>query len=238
VLELRERDRLESLFLEVLEDQSKRELLLYLLCYIQLVKKEGNFSIGLDQFLGCAYRSFRASRSQWKDVLVELNLLKITDIYGNVYAGKDIYKLQEDNLLFVSLYEQYLEDFYGLSNRVVKYWSIAHRLSYSKLWNPQDAIHLGVYIFNEELYEEYMHYSELQKERFRRDAVFFEVLEKAVKGTTIQDCAKYWWEALELTKKLPDVYYGVDVEKLRKSLENNWRRCQKGKKVERSRWSL
>jgi hypothetical protein len=114
VLELRERNRLESLFLEVLEDQSKRELLLYLLCYIQLVKKEGNFSIGLDQFLGCAYRSFRASRSQWKDVLVELNLLKITDIYGNVYAGKDIYKLQEDNLLFVSLYEQYLEDFYGL----------------------------------------------------------------------------------------------------------------------------
>jgi hypothetical protein len=140
VLELRERDRLESLFLEVLEDQSKRELLLYLLCYIQLVKKEGNFSIGLDQFLGCAYRSFRASRSQWKDVLVELNLLKITDIYGNVYAGKDIYKLQEDNLLFVSLYEQYLEIFTGLSNKVVKYWSIAHRLSYSKLWNPQDAI--------------------------------------------------------------------------------------------------
>jgi hypothetical protein len=183
--------------------------------------------------LGCAYRSFRASRSQWKDVLVELNLLKITDIYGNVYAGKDIYKLQEDNLLFVSLYEQYLEDFYGFSTRVVKYWSIAHKLSYSKLWNPQDAIHLGVYIFNEELYEEYMHYSELQKERFRRDAVFFEVLEKAVKGTTIQDCAKYWWEALGLTKKLPDVYYGVDVEKLRKSLENNWRRCQKGKKVEK-----
>jgi hypothetical protein len=233
VLELRERDRLESLFLEVLEDQSKRELLLYLLCYIQLVKKEGNFSIGLDRFLGCAYRSFRASRSQWKDILVELNLLKITDIYGNVYAGKDIYKLQEDNLLFVSLYEQYLEDFYGFSNRVVKYWSIAHKLSYGKLWNPQDAIHLGVYIFNEELYEEYMHYSELQKERFRKEAVFFEVLEKAVKGTTVQDCVKCWWEALELAKKLPDVYYGVDVEKLRKSLENNWRRCQKGKKVEK-----
>jgi len=115
VLELRERDRLESLFLEVLEDQSKRELLLYLLCYIQLVKKEGNFLIGLDQFLGCAYRSFRTSRSQWKDILVELNLLKITDIYGNVYVGKDIYKLQEDSLLFVSLYEQYLEDFYGFS---------------------------------------------------------------------------------------------------------------------------
>jgi len=233
VLELRERDRLESLFLEVLEDQSKRELLLYLLCYIQLVKKEGNFSIGLDQFLGCAYRSFRANRSQWKDILVELNLLKITDIYGNVYVGKDIYKLQKDNLLFVSLYEQYLEDFYGFSNRVVKYWSIAHKLSYNKLWNPLDAIHLGVYIFNEELYEEYMHYSELQKERFRREVVFFEVLEKAVKGTTIQDCAKCWWEALELAKKLPDVYYGVDVEKLRKSLENNWRRCQKGKKVEK-----
>jgi hypothetical protein len=233
VLELRERDRLESLFLEVLEDQSKRELLLYLLCYIQLVKKEGNFSIGLDRFLGCAYRSFRASRSQWKDILVELNLLKITDIYGNVYVGKDIYKLQEDNLLFVSLYEQYLEDFYGFSNKVVKYWSIAHKLSYGKLWNPQDAIHLGVYIFNEELYEEYMHYSELQKERFRKEAVFFEVLEKAVKGTTVQDCVKCWWEALELAKKLPDVYYGVDVEKLRKSLENNWRRCQKGKKVEK-----
>ena len=78
-----------------------------------------------------------------------------------------------------------------------------------------------------------MHYSELQKERFRRDAVFFEVLEKAVKGTTTQDCAKYWWEALGLAKKLPDLYYGVDVEKLKKSLENNWRRCQKGKKVEK-----
>ncbi len=233
MLELRERDRLESLFLEVVEDQSKKELLLYLLCYIQLVKKEGNFSISLGQFLGCAYRSFRASRSQWKDVLVELNLLKITDIYGSVYVGKDIYKLQEDSLFFVSLYEQYLEDFYGLSNRVIKYWSIVHKLSYGKLWSPQDAIHTAVYIFNEELYEEYVHYSELQKERFKRERVFFEVLEKVVKGTISQDCAKHWWEALELARELPDVYYGVDVEKLRKSLETNWRRCQKGKRVEK-----
>jgi hypothetical protein len=105
VLELRERDRLESLFLEVLEDQSKRELLLYLLCYIQLVKKEGNFSIGLDQFLGCAYRSFRASRNQWKDVLVELNLLKITDIYGNVYVGKGYLQATGGQPALVSLYE-------------------------------------------------------------------------------------------------------------------------------------
>ncbi|WP_155991100.1 hypothetical protein [Thermocrinis jamiesonii] len=235
MLKLKERNRLQSLFLEVLEDQNKRELLLYLLCYVQLVKKEGSFSVSLDEFLRCAYRSFRSNRHQWKDVLVELNLLKITDIYGSVYSGKDIYKIQEDSLLFISLDPAYAEDFYLISNKLVKYWGIVHKLEYGKLWNVQDAINLGVYIFNEELYEEYMDYAEIQKERFRKEAVFFEALEEIIKGLTAKSEKNllHWLKAMELLKKLPDIYYGINVGKLKKDVENNWKRAQKGKKVEK-----
>ena len=235
VLKLRERDRLQSLFLEVLEDQNKRELLLYLLCYIQLVKKEGSFSISLDEFLKCAYRSFRSSRSQWKDVLVELNLLKITDIYGSVYSGKDIYKIQENSLLFISLDPAYVDDFHLISSKLVKYWGIVHKLEYGKLWNAQDAVSLGVYIFNEELYEEYMDYAEIQKERFKKETAFFEVLEEIIMGLTTkrEESLLHWLESMERVKKLPEVYYGINIEKLKKDIENNWKRAQKGKRTER-----
>ncbi len=235
MLKLRERDRLQSLFLEVLEDQNKRELLLYLLCYIQLAKKEGSFSVSLDEFLRCAYRSFRSSRNQWKDVLVELNLLKITDIYGSVYSGKDIYKIQEDSLLFISLDPAYVDDFHLISSRLVKYWSIVHKMDYGKLWNAQDAVSIGVYIFNEELYEEYMDYAEIQKERFRKEAVFFEVLEEVIGGLTArrEESLIHWLEAMELVKKLPEVYYRVNVEKLKKDIESNLKRAQKGKRTEK-----
>ncbi len=189
----------------------------------------------MDQFLRCAYRSFRSARSQWKDMLVELNLLKITDIYGYTYCGKDIYKVQEDNLLFVSLDPAYLDDFHLVSAKVVKYWNIVHKLDYSKLWSPQDAISLGVYVFNEELYEEYLHYAEIQKERFRREAIFFEVLEEVIGGLTSREAESinHWSEAMERVKKLADVYYGVNVEKLKRDIENNLRKAQKGKKAEK-----
>ncbi|MGB9874496.1 MAG: hypothetical protein ACPLRS_05970, partial [Hydrogenobacter sp.] len=77
---IKETDRLEGIFLEVLDDTSKRELILYLLCYVQLIRKVGNVNIPLDQFLRCASRNFINMRNSWKDILAEMNIFFINDL--------------------------------------------------------------------------------------------------------------------------------------------------------------
>ena len=91
MLEIKERDPLSNLLLEVLEDPSKKEMVYYLMCYLQLVRREDSFHVELNRFLSCAYRNFQKARSYWKDLLVGMNIFVISDLYGNVYMGKDIY---------------------------------------------------------------------------------------------------------------------------------------------------
>jgi len=239
MLSLKEIDRLQGIFFEVLEDTSKREYLLYLLCYIQLIRRDGRLSVRLDNFLRCASKNFLTTRSFWKDALVEINLFTITDLFGNVYKGKDIYKVNEEDINFISVDNKYCKDMNEFASKVIRYWGIVNRLSYyGKSMTPYDAIHTSVLIFNEGLFEEIEYYSDLQKDRFKSEGNFFNALSNL--STAFINYSKnrttmaihHMSVALEELSLLGDVYYGIDVKKLRGDVYKALKKLQKGRSIE------
>lgn len=228
MLEIRELDRLLSLFLEVMDDPSKKELLLYLLCYVQIARREGSGTIELDELLSCAYRNFRTSRSFWKDVLVELNLFKIWDLYGNVYKGKDIYKLSESGVYLMTLEGSYAQDISSFGHRVLKYWNIVNRLDGRR--SLGETIKACVFAFNEELYQEAALYAELQKERVPQEASFFSLIEELCRASLTkkkEDIHNHLLKSYKLARELGDVYYEVNIRKLREDIQKGIKRLQK-----------
>mgnify|MGYP001627105467 CR=1 FL=1 len=232
MLELKERDPFSNLFLEVIDDPLKKELLFYLMCYSQVVRREGTLYVELDRFLSCAYRSFKNNRSHWKDVLVELNLFTISDLYGNVFTGKDIYRLKEDEVYFISIKQEYAELFEGINTKAFKLWNILSRsMVYRKPTTVQDAVILSAMLFNESLYEETLNYCELCEERYRSEASYF----KALRHLSLLYVGKEA-KALEALKRIlillegiGNVYYGINLDKLRRDVESLIRRLEKGK---------
>lgn len=231
MLELKERDPLSNLFLEVLDDPSKKEMVLYLTCYLQLVRREGNPHVELDRFLSCAYRNFRNARNYWKDVLVEMNLFVVYDLYGNIYTGKDIYRVEEGNLYLISLKGEYLNLLESLSQKTLKFWNVLSRMTqYRKRLTAQDAVIVCALLFNESIYEELKDYCELCAERYPAEGKYFNLIYRLSevycegKATT-----KELRNLLQELQSLGDVYYGLNLLKLRKDLERLIRRVEMGK---------
>lgn len=231
MLNLKARDPISNLFLEVLDDPSKREIVLYLTCYIQLVRREGNSYVELEKFLSCAYRNFRSARSYWKDILVEMNVFVISDLYGNMYTGKDIYRIEEGNLYLISLRSEYLNLFENLSQKTFRFWNVLSRMTqYRKHASAQDAVIVSALLFNEGIYEELKDYCELCAERYPAERKYFNLICKISEvycegKTTLRELRKL----LQELQSLGDVYYGLNLLKLRKDLERLIKNFEAGK---------
>lgn len=236
---IKETDRLQSIFLEVLEDTSKKELILYLLCYVQLVRKEGKVTVDLDQFLRCASKNFINTRNSWKDVLVEMNLFTINDLYGNTYTGKDIYRIDEKDVNFIRIDQKYCRDINLLGSKIAKYWGVINRVShYGRSVTAYDAVCTSALMFNEGLYDELENYCEFQKERFKKEAVFFEALISLASAFKLysrqnnRNIVPYVRDCLNRIINLGDVYYNINLGKLKCDLSKVLKKLQKGKAVE------
>ncbi|SHK17728.1 hypothetical protein [Thermocrinis minervae] len=217
--ELKERDRIHSLFLEVLDDSSKKELFLYLMCYLQLVRRRGNLSISLTDYLSCASGSFKKARANWKDILVELNLLAISDMYGRVYEGKDIYKVSEEDLCFITLKEEYVNRLDELSVKVLKYWMVINKIaSGGRKLSILDAALTCVYLFNEELYDELHELLSIYIMRYPSEKSFFNLLDLLIKVNTSKGEKLYIQQALGTLKDFGEVYCGINLKKLKEDL--------------------
>lgn len=234
MLEIKERDPLSNLFLEVLDDPSKKEMVFYLMCYSQIAKREGNPYVELEKFLSCAYRNFRNARNYWKDVLVEMNLFVISDLYGNLYMGKDIYKVEEGGIYLITIRNEYINLFDSISQKAFRLWNILSRtVLYRKHLTAQDAVIISTMMFNEGLYEELKNYCEVCIERYPNERKYFGILDKLVDlySGHGKNIIKEIRNILQEAQALGDVYYGLNLLKLRKDLEVLLKRAESGKSI-------
>ena len=226
--------RLENIFLEILDDPTKKEVLLYPICYCQLVRKENCFEIDLDRLLGCANRTFHTFKGKWQDVLLELNLFQFITQTGDVLYGKDILRLSSPEGIKVSFLPEYREVFYEVYSRLLKYWTILSKTSsYSKRNTASEAVHLSAFIFNEQLFKEASLYCSLQALRFPYEGNFFSALmslsdfySSAFEGRGLD--ASYLKKTLKFLEGVPENYYGVNVSKLKRDVEDLLREVTKG----------
>jgi len=228
--------RLEGLFLEIIDDPTKKEVLLYPICYCQLVRKENTFEIDLPKLLACANKTFHTFKGRWQDILLELDLFQFITPKGEVFWGKDILKLQSAEGIKVAFQPEYREIFYEVYARFLKYWTVLSKISsYSRRNTPAEAVYLVAVIFNEELYNEVVHFSKLQAMRFPQEEPFF----NAVKNISefymkVNDKKEFDVQLLEGAlaelSGLKSPYYGVNVAKLRRDLETLVREVSKGRR--------
>ena len=227
--------RLESIFLEIIEDPTKKEVLLYPICYCQLVRKENNFEVDLAKLISCANKTFHTFKGKWQDILLELDLFQFVTPKGDVFYGKDILKVSSPEGFKVSFLPEYREVFYEMYSKFLRYWTVLSKISsYSKRNTPAEAVYMSALIFNEELYAESAHYASVQAMRFPREEPFF---------TTVKDISEFYIKlnerkefdtellerALGRVKGLGSTYYSVNVEKLRKDLEALIKDVSKGR---------
>lgn len=231
MLEIKERDPLSNLILEVLEDPSKKEMIYYLLCYTQLAKREESFSIELNRFLSYSYRNFQKARSYWKDLLVSMNLFSISDIYGNVYEGKDIYKVEDDGIYLISLKKDYLNQIAGIHYRVLKLWNILSKVAtYRRYFTAQDAVIISALMFNEGLYQEVENYCEICLERYPHEYPYFITIYTLSQfySTGSKEAFQELMQRVKDLEGIGEVYYGINLLKLRRDIENLIKRLEKG----------
>jgi len=231
----KELGRLESIFLEILDDPTKKEVLLYPICYCQLVRKLGTFEVPLEKLISCASKTFKTSRGRWQDVLLELDLFQIILPTGEVVLGKDLLRLKGSEDLRVSFLPEYREVFYEIYSRFLKYWTVLSKVSsYSKRNTPAEAVYLTALIFNEELFSETRHYSDLQKLRFPKDENIFNVLEKLgefyskIREKKFID-AGILEEVSQTLEGIGDTYYGLNTGKLKKDVSSLIKDVTKGR---------
>lgn len=228
--------RLESIFLEIIDDPTKKEILLYPICYCQLVRKENSFEIDLGKLIGCANRTFHTFRGRWQDVLLELDLFQFLTPKGDVLLGKDILKISSTDGIKVSFLPEYREVFYEVYSKFLKYWTVLSKVSsYSKRNTPAEAVYLASLIFNEELYAETIHFSSLQRLRFPYEDIFFSALmdlsEFYIKVNERKEFDTYLLEkALTKFQKLKGTYYGINMSKLKRDVENLIKEVEKGRR--------
>ncbi len=221
-----EAGRLESLFLEIVEDPTKKEVLLYPICYCQLVRKENSFEVDLEKLISCANKTFKITKGMWQDILLEIDLFQLIDPNGDPVCGKDILRVHSPEGFKVSFLPEYREIFYEVYSRFLKYWTVLSKVSsYSKRNTPAEAVYLSVIIFNEELFPEVSHFCSNQSLRYPEEEPFFtalrEISEFYRRCTDRKEIdVTHLTKALENLSGLEEVYYGVNVARLRKDLEN------------------
>ncbi len=221
------------MFLEVLDDPYKKELFIYLMCYIQIVRREGNSLVELSRYLSCSSSSFKKDRHHWKDLLVELNIFYVVDTYNRVYIGKDIYKVDESDINLIGLIDNYAKNFEDFSYRVTKYWNIINRAYiHSTKVDVYNSVSLLCLIFNEELYEEAILYAENCGYRFMRDGAFFEAikyLSLMESSSDKEEKIRHAKNALKMLGPLKDTYYEVNIRKLIQDVNDAIRKIQKNR---------
>ncbi len=233
-------DRLESLFIEIIDYPLKKEILLYPICYCQLVRKTNSFDIELSRLIGCANKTFRAIRGNWQDILAELNIFQVYSIDGTSFTGKDILKLADSEGLYISLLPEYKENFNMFCSKLLKYWNILSRIStYGKRNMVLEGVYISSLAFNEGLYEEVQLYIKLNEEYFESAVHFFKALYNICEvfkdfdfQNNIDDIISKLENALDQLEKLPPIFYGINVSKLKKDTERFIRDLQKKKHPE------
>ncbi len=230
-------DRLESLFIEIIDYPLKKEILLYPICYCQLVRKTNSFDVELSRLISCANKTFKALRGNWQDILAELNMFQIYSIEGNLYTGKDILRLTDTDGLFVTLLPEYRENFNNLCNKLLKYWNILSRIStYGKRNIVAESIYISCLAFNEGLYEEVQLYINLNEEYFDKTKPFFKAISNLSKifcdmekGILPQNTVAMLNDTIKMLETLPGVFYGVNIVKLKRDTERFMKDIQRKK---------
>ncbi len=231
----KELGRPESIFLEILDDPTKKEVLLYPICYCQLVRKFGSFNIDLDRLISCASKTFRVSKGRWQDILLELDLFQVITPEGSVLTGKDLLRLGSSEDLRVSFLPEYREIFYEIYSRFLKYWTVLSKVSsYTRKNTAGEHLYLISIIFNEELFPESMHYAEIQKIRYREEGRIFEALELLSTFydtflTKRESDRELLLRSAELLGELPPVYYNLNVARLLGDVEELLRHVSRGR---------
>jgi len=231
-----EAGRLESIFLEIIEDPTKKEVLLYPICYCQLVRKENSFEIYLPKLISCANKTFHTFRGRWQDILLELDLFQFITPRGDVFYGKEILKVPSPEGLTVTFLPEYREVFYEIYSKFLRYWTVLSKISsYSKRNTPAEAVYLSALIFNEELYTESVHFSNLQSMRFPGEEPFFSAVKDLAEFyVKVNERREFDTELLERAyakiSRFKNPYYGINTLKLRRDIENLIKDINKGKK--------
>ncbi len=226
--------RLESLFVEILDDPIKKEVLLYPICYCQLVRKEGVFEIELKKLLRCANKTFRSVKGSWQDILLELNLFQVKSQEGKVLLGKELLTLSSEEGYTVSLKAEYREDFQSVCSKLIKYWGILSKVSaYSRKNLASEYVHILSMVFNEGLFREAVYYSEILDQRFPAEAKFWKLVRELGEfyAAYLQSedlDIKRLAAASEIAKELGGVYYSVDMERLLRDIGRLKKTLMKG----------
>ncbi len=228
--------RLENLFLEIIDDPSKKEILLYPICYCQLVRKESSFEINLPKLISCANKTFHTYRGRWQDILLELDLFQFITPRGEILSGKDILRFASPEGIKVCFLPEYKERFYEVYSRLLKYWTVLSKVSsYSKKNTPAEFVYLSALIFNEELYKEISHFTSTLSLRFPDEELFFSAVGNLAEFyTRIGEKKEFHVSALERAlsdlEKLGGTYYGINITKLRKDVESLIKEINRGRK--------
>lgn len=228
--------RLESIFLEIIEDPTKKEVLLYPICYCQLVRKENSFDIELPKLISCANKTFHTFKGKWQDILLELDLFQFITPRGDVFYGKDILKFSSPEGLTVSFLPEYREVFYEVYSKFLRYWTVLSKISsYSKRNTPAEAVYLASIIFNEELYSESAYYASTQAFRFPQEKPFFNAVKELSEfylrlNEKKEPSVELLQSALGRISTLKSPYYGVNTDKLKQDIEALIKDISKGRK--------
>ncbi len=234
-LEFQQRS-IESIFLEVLDDLSKKEVLLMILCYIQLVRRENSFEVPLSDLIKCSEKPYKHIKGDWRDVMMELDIFYVTD-EDRFYEGKDIFKIQDVSQALVSIANVYKPDFNNISNLIAKYWNIVSRLS---SFGNEDAVHKKIstitLLFNEQLYKECILYANMLRERSfsSEEKTFFDAMIDACfsmefYNKDLIDRAKDYAKSTSDKLSTIENFYGLNLKDFTKHLDLFFKKPQKQK---------
>ncbi len=230
---------IESIFLEVLDDLSKKEVLLMILCYIQLVRRENSFEVPLSDLVRCSEKPHKHIKGDWRDIMMELDIFYITED-DRLYEGKDIFKVQDISQAFVSIANVYKPDFNNISNLIAKYWNIVSRLSsFGDDTLSEKKVSTVVLLFNEQLYKECILYSNMLRERSfsSKEKTFFDGIIDACFSMEfyqkdLLDRAKDYAKSTSEKLSVVENFYGLNLKDFIKKLDLFFKKPQKQKSRE------
>lgn len=227
---------IDSIFLEILDDLSKKEVLLMILCYMQLVRKENSFEVPLYDLIKCSDKPHKNLKGDWRDIMMELGLFYITED-NKIYEGKDIFKTQNIYQATVSISNTYKANFSEISVLITKYWNIVSKLASFNEETIAKRVTTTILLFNEKLYKECILYSNMLKERVisEKEQTFFEAIIYASFAMefykeNLQDKAKeYSKKAIEKINGL-ECFYNINLKDFSKSLDIFFKKSPKTRK--------